>query len=105
MRFMECGRPVPAAAAVAASVLWLAAALDAAPAAEDKTYVMKITLPTLNDTVHQLAKNYARSGREGFGRSHQGRGLSREPTRPDRAADRRRAVRRDPVRGHSARVF
>jgi len=59
MRFMECGRPVPAAAAVAASVLWLAAALGAAPAAEDKTYVMKITLPTLNDTVHQLAKNYA----------------------------------------------
>src|SRR5712691_7150329 len=59
MRFTEYGRPVPAAAAVAASVLWLAVALDAAPAAEDKTYVMKITLPTLNDTVHQLAKNYA----------------------------------------------
>ncbi len=27
--------------------------------AQDKNYVMKITLPTLNDSVHQLAKNYA----------------------------------------------
>ena len=27
--------------------------------AQDKSYVMKITLPTLNDSVHQLAKNYA----------------------------------------------
>jgi len=26
--------------------------------AQDKTYVMKITLPTLNDVTHQLAKNY-----------------------------------------------
>jgi TRAP-type transport system periplasmic protein len=27
--------------------------------ADDKTYVMKITLPTLNDAPHQLAKNFA----------------------------------------------
>ena len=27
--------------------------------AQDKTYVMKITLPTINDTPHQLAKNFA----------------------------------------------
>jgi TRAP-type C4-dicarboxylate transport system substrate-binding protein len=30
-----------------------------ARAADDKTYVMKITLPTLNDSTHQFAKNYA----------------------------------------------
>jgi TRAP-type C4-dicarboxylate transport system substrate-binding protein len=33
--------------------------LGAARAADDKTYVMKITLPTLNDAPHQFAKNYA----------------------------------------------
>jgi TRAP-type C4-dicarboxylate transport system substrate-binding protein len=27
--------------------------------AQDKTYVMKVTLPTLNDATHQLAKNFA----------------------------------------------
>jgi TRAP-type C4-dicarboxylate transport system substrate-binding protein len=30
-----------------------------ARAADDKTYVMKITLPTLNDSTYQFAKNYA----------------------------------------------
>src|SRR5262249_59789049 len=58
MRFMR-GRLGRTAAAVAAAVLWLAVALGVAPAAEDKTYVMKVTLPTLNDTVHQFAKNFA----------------------------------------------
>jgi TRAP-type transport system periplasmic protein len=33
--------------------------LSAARAADDKTYVMKISLPTLNDSTHQLSKNYA----------------------------------------------
>jgi TRAP-type transport system periplasmic protein len=33
--------------------------LGTARAADDKTYVMKITLPTLNDSTHQFAKNYA----------------------------------------------
>jgi TRAP-type C4-dicarboxylate transport system substrate-binding protein len=37
----------------------LAFTLGAARAADDKTYLMKITLPALNDSTHQLAKNYA----------------------------------------------
>jgi len=47
-------------AALAAGILSLSLAVtfDAATA-QDKTYVMKITLPTLNDTIHQVAKNYA----------------------------------------------
>jgi TRAP-type C4-dicarboxylate transport system substrate-binding protein len=59
MRFMECGRQVQAGSAAAAFALWLAVTLGAAQAAEDKTYVMKITFPTLNDSLHQFAKNYA----------------------------------------------
>jgi len=47
-----------AAFAAGTFLLSLALALGTARA-QDKTYVMKITLPTLNDTVHQLAKNYA----------------------------------------------
>jgi TRAP-type C4-dicarboxylate transport system substrate-binding protein len=46
------------AAAAAMIVLSLTVALDAAQA-QDKTYVMKITLPTLNDPSHLFAKNYA----------------------------------------------
>jgi hypothetical protein len=30
-----------------------------APAADDKTYVLKIALATLDDALHQYAKNYA----------------------------------------------
>ena len=30
-----------------------------APAADDKTFVMKIALATLDDALHQYAKNYA----------------------------------------------
>ena len=45
-------------AACAAGAFALALALHPARA-QDKTYVMKITLPTLNDTVHQVAKNFA----------------------------------------------
>jgi TRAP-type C4-dicarboxylate transport system substrate-binding protein len=37
----------------------LSSALCGSAGAQDKTYVMKITLPTLNDTVHQVAKNLA----------------------------------------------
>jgi hypothetical protein len=37
----------------------LALVLGAARAAEDRTYVMKVTTPTLNDAPHQFAKNYA----------------------------------------------
>ncbi len=62
MRFMERGILTQAAFALGVFVLSLAPALDAARAQDKtgaKTYVMKITLPTLNDSVHQLAKNYA----------------------------------------------
>jgi TRAP-type transport system periplasmic protein len=41
--------------AAAAALVFVAQA----QAADDKTYVMKITLPTINDTTHQFAKNYA----------------------------------------------
>ncbi len=58
MRLKERGILTQAAFALGALVLSLAPTLDAARA-QDKTYVMKITLPTLNDSVHQLAKNYA----------------------------------------------
>jgi len=58
MRFMKSGMLARATSA-AASVLWLAATLAAAQAADDKTYTMKITLPTLNDSLHQFAKNFA----------------------------------------------
>ena len=56
MRFM--GFATLAASAPAAFGLVLAATLSAAQA-EEKTYLMKITLPTLNDSLHQFAKNYA----------------------------------------------
>ena len=44
--------------AVGAIVLSLVLTIGAAKA-QDKTYVMKISLPTLNDAVHQYAKNLA----------------------------------------------
>ena len=43
---------------VGALVLSLALSFGAR-AADDKSYVMKITLPTINDAPHQFAKNYA----------------------------------------------
>jgi TRAP-type C4-dicarboxylate transport system substrate-binding protein len=48
------------AAAAAGGVLMLSLTMIVgAPAADDKTYVMKIALATLNDALHQYAKNYA----------------------------------------------
>ncbi len=44
---------------VIASVMWLTAPFGGAQAAEDKSYVMKLTFPTLNNSLHQFAKNYA----------------------------------------------
>ena len=58
MRFKVRVIVARAAAAAALFVLSLALTPDAARA-QDKTYVMKITLPTINDSLHQLAKNYA----------------------------------------------
>jgi len=47
-----------AVAAGAAIVLW-GASLSGASAADEKTYTMKISLPTLNDSLHQYGKNLA----------------------------------------------
>ena len=58
MRFMEWGILARAISAAGLFVLSSALTLGAARA-QDKTYVMKITLPTLNDSLHQFAKNYA----------------------------------------------
>jgi TRAP-type C4-dicarboxylate transport system substrate-binding protein len=52
-----CARAVGAAGA---SVLAIALALTfGAAQAQDKTYVMKVTLPTINDAPHQFAKDFA----------------------------------------------
>jgi len=49
-----------AAGAVGVSVLALALALTfGAAQAQDKTFVMKVTLPTINDAPHQFAKDFA----------------------------------------------
>lgn len=51
-----------ARAASAAGALALSLALTSGAArAEDKTYVMKVTLPTINDAPHQFAKDFAAS--------------------------------------------
>jgi len=53
-------RGILAQTVFAAGALILSFVLTSGAArAQDKTYVMKITLPTLNDAVHQTAKNYA----------------------------------------------
>src|SRR3982074_3196650 len=57
MRCMEFGLRLRAAGV--APAMWLALTLAPAQAADDKTYIMKLTLPTLNDSLHQFAKNYA----------------------------------------------
>jgi TRAP-type transport system periplasmic protein len=61
VNFMERGIFAAATAAAGALVLVLALTLGAAQAQEqtqDKTYVMKVTLPTINDVLHQFAKNF-----------------------------------------------
>jgi TRAP-type transport system periplasmic protein len=58
MRVEERG--ILAQAALAAGALMLSLWLGSGAArAQNQTYVMKITLPTLHDTVHQVAMNYA----------------------------------------------
>jgi TRAP-type C4-dicarboxylate transport system substrate-binding protein len=56
MRFGERGILAQAVLAAGAVVLSLAAT---AAQAQDKTYVMKVTLPTINDAPHQFAKDFA----------------------------------------------
>src|SRR5436305_6696660 len=46
------------AAAAGAAVLLSAVGLGSPATAEEKSYRMKIALPTINDTLHQVAKNY-----------------------------------------------
>jgi TRAP-type C4-dicarboxylate transport system substrate-binding protein len=58
MNAIPRGLVVQAAAAAGTIILFSALALGAA-LAQDKTYVMKITLPTLNDPSFFFAKNYA----------------------------------------------
>ena len=58
MRFIKIGFSRRTVGMAGMIMLSLAIGL-ATSRAQDKTYVMKITLPTLNDPVHQLAKNLA----------------------------------------------
>jgi TRAP-type transport system periplasmic protein len=58
MRHVEQGIRVLPACAAGALLIVLMAALGTARA-EDKTYVMKVTLPTINDAPHQFAKDFA----------------------------------------------
>ena len=53
-KFGDC-----AATAIAACALAIALSAATAARADDKSFVMKITLPTLNDAPHQYAKNLA----------------------------------------------
>ena len=46
-------------AAMTGSAFALSLALTFGAAAQSQTYVMKVTLPTINDSVHQAAKNFA----------------------------------------------
>ncbi|MFZ3357274.1 MAG: TRAP transporter substrate-binding protein [Xanthobacteraceae bacterium] len=58
MRLANRGGVALTAAAVGGVVLSLGLTLSAAQA-QDKTYVMKVTTPTINDGPHLLAKNFA----------------------------------------------
>jgi TRAP-type transport system periplasmic protein len=58
MPILQWDFQVRAAGAAGAFILSLVM-LGAAARADDKTYVMKITTPTLNDAPHQYAKNFA----------------------------------------------
>jgi len=57
MPIMSIGTLTRTASAVAALALSLTLTVGAARA-EEQTYVMKITLPTINDVVHQFAKDF-----------------------------------------------
>jgi len=59
MRFVKYGVLARTVGTAGALVVLLALTLGAVRAADDKIYVMKITLPTVNDSTFQFAKNYA----------------------------------------------
>ncbi len=84
--------PALAGLAVAFGLSGHAAAADA-----PKTYVMKVSLATINDTQHEWVKMFVAAVEKDFRRPHQGRNLSREPARLHSAPDRGHPVRRDPM--------
>jgi TRAP-type transport system periplasmic protein len=55
----DSARALMTRAGTAGALILLLVMTAGGAAADDKTYVMKITLATLNDVVHQYAKNYA----------------------------------------------
>src|ERR1700734_2789717 len=59
MRFVQHGVLARTVGTAGALVVLLALTLGAVRAADDKIFVMKITLPTVNDSTYQFAKNYA----------------------------------------------
>ena len=62
----------------AGATLFSLATSSAAPAAGDKTYVMKIALATVDDPLHEFAKNYAAA----LEKDSNGRGKSRSMIYP-----------------------
>jgi len=104
MVLMGRGNAIRASAVVAA----IAVALSLTPgarAADDKPIVMKIALATLDDVLHQYAKNYAAAVEKDSGGRIKGRNLSGEPVGFDPAPGRRRAIRRHPMPDRRAGVF
>ncbi len=59
MRYATMCRHLQAACAAGALALSFAATPGTALGADDKTYVMKITLPTIHDTLEQYSRNFA----------------------------------------------
>ena len=86
---------------VAALVMAFAATLGAR-AADNKTYVMKISIATVGDALHQYAKDYAAAIEKDSGGRIKARNLSGEPIGFDPAAGRGRPIRRDPMPDRSA---
>jgi len=73
--------------------------------AQDKTYTMKMTLPTLNDPSYFYAKAYAAALEKDSGGRIKPEDFSLEPIGLDPAADRRHPVRRHPMRAHPLPKF
>ena len=86
------------------AALFSLAMASGALAADDKTYVMKIALATVDDPLHEFAKNFAAAIEKDFERPHQGRDLPVEPIGFDAAAGRGRAIWRNPMPGCSAGI-
>ena len=68
-----------------------------AQAQAGKTFVMKLSTATINDTQHEWLRRFTAAVEKDFGGAHQGRDLSSQPARLDSSPDRRRAVRLDPA--------